>query len=467
MKRNIWFAVGTLASSLLRPLIADPAPSTNTPPDWLTKPLSEADAINIALQGNSTILKSRSDIEAAYGIVVQTRAIAWPKLRAGGNYQWSDQIETLELAGFPPLSFQRENVWTAGVQLVQSIYEGGRVKAALRTARLTREQALQEHEGVLADTLLQVRTAYYDVLLAAQRIDVQRASLALLQSELDTTRRRFEAGNVPRFNVLRAEVEVANARPALIRASNDWRIAKNQLANLLGVSLPPDVWDDIPLQLTGKLDVVPFRIELPAALAQAVQQRPELAALRTTEALRREAVKTARAGYLPRLQVFAGRGWRSSTFQKDLAFDISGWNAGAQVSWDLFDGFETKGKLQEAKALHRKATLDVEDLTRRVELEVRTAYSGFVEAREVLESQTKVQEQADEALRLATTRAEAGAGVQLDVLSAQTALTQARTTQIQARRDYRVALARLERAIGLNVVHEPSREVPKTASAED
>ena len=85
---------------------------------------------------------------------------------------------------------------------------------------------------------------------------------------------------------------------------------------------------------------------------------------------------------------------------------------------------------------------------RRIELEVRTAYSQFIEAKEVLESQQKVVEQADEALRLANARAEAGTGTQLDVLSAQTALTEARSTQAQALRDYAVARARLQRAIG-------------------
>jgi outer membrane protein TolC len=79
---------------------------------------------------------------------------------------------------------------------------------------------------------------------------------------------------------------------------------------------------------------------------------------------------------------------------------------------------------------------------------VRTAYSNFIEAREVLESQQSVQEEAQEALRLAEARMAAGSGTQLDVLDAQTSLTQARTTQVQALHDYAVARARLQRAMG-------------------
>jgi outer membrane protein TolC len=122
------------------------------------------------------------------------------------------------------------------------------------------------------------------------------------------------------------------------------------------------------------------------------------------------------------------------------------------MSWDVFDGMLTKGKVDEAKAHLHKARLETDDTGRRIELEVRTAYSNFIEAREVLESQKKVQEQAEEALRLAMARAEAGSGTQLDVLNAQTSLTEARTTQIQALRDYSVARARLERAIGQTIL---------------
>jgi outer membrane protein len=82
---------------------------------------------------------------------------------------------------------------------------------------------------------------------------------------------------------------------------------------------------------------------------------------------------------------------------------------------------------------------------------VRTTYSDLIQARETLDSQAKVQEQADEALREANARTAAGTGTQLDVLNAETALTQARTTQIQAQHDYAAARARFERAIGADL----------------
>ncbi|MGI8966629.1 MAG: TolC family protein, partial [Limisphaerales bacterium] len=412
--------------------------------------LSMEEALNIALRQNSAILKGQTDLEAAYGIIIQTKAIALPKIRTGGNFTAHDPA-TIERFPSPFPVQQPDKNWTANIQLTQSIYEGGRINSALRSAKWTRQQAVLNYQTVLADALLEVRIAYDDTLLAAQQIIVQEASVKLLTKELEDTRKRFETGTVPRFNLLRAEVELANAKPRLIRAKNFLRISKNNLVNLLGYNLPKSVWEDIPLQLSDQLDIEPYEIELPNALRQALESRSELAALRQAEKLREESIANARAGYKPSVQLFAGYGARNSSFTEDLTREISGWFTGAQLSWDIFDGRLTKGKILEAQARRDRAALDLEDASRRIELEVRTAYSNFIEAREVLESQKKVQEQAEEALRLAEARITAGAATQLDLLSAQTALTESRTTQVQSLRDYSVARARLERAIGKNM----------------
>jgi len=253
---------------------------------------------------------------------------------------------------------------------------------------------------------------------------------------------------VPRFDVLRAQVELANERPRLIQAKNDFHIGKDNLLNLLAVHLPKTIWEDVPLQLSDTLEARPYEIDMPTALARALEKRPELAALRKAQALRREDLVNARSGYKPTAQLFGGYQWQSLSYENNLGADLSGWIAGAQVSWNIFDGQLTRGRVMEAKARYERAQLDVDESGRQIELEVRTAYSNFIEEREVLESQKMVQEQAQEALRLAEARHAAGAGTLLDVLSTQTALTQARTTQVQALHDYAVARARLQRALG-------------------
>jgi outer membrane protein TolC len=440
------------------------AQNTNTSlPGWITRPLSLTDCLNIALQQNATILKAGNDLDAQYGVVVQTRAVALPRVQATGQYKDTDPhaIESLSDPGVFTFTPPHQN-WNSGVQIVQSIYEGGKMVAALKAATATKQQAVAQFQAVRDDTLLVVRLAYYDVLLAAQQITVHEASVNLLQKELEDQQRRYDAGTVPHFNVLRAEVAVANERPALIRARNDYRIAKNNLSNLLGYNLPREIWEDIPLNLTDMLDAAPYQVDLPAAIQQALARRTELVAVRKTAELQRLNVVNAKAGYKPTVQVFAGYGWYNAQYTQpvELDHDIHGWNAGGQLSWDIFDGMLTHGKVVQARALYEKSKTDVDDKGRQIELEVRTAYSDFIEAREVLDSQQKVQEQADEALREARARAEAGTSTQLDVLDAETSLTQARTTQIQALHDYAVARARLERAIGEDMIQKPAPSKP-------
>ncbi|MGA3283738.1 MAG: TolC family protein [Verrucomicrobiota bacterium] len=435
------------------------AQNTNTNlPGWITRPLSLTDSLNLALQQNATILKAKNDLEASHGVVVQTRAVALPQVQATGQYKDTDPhaIESISGPGFS-LTQPHQN-WNAGVQIVQSIYEGGKLVAALQAASATKQQALAQYQTIVADTLLAVRVAYYDVLLAAQQITVHEASVNLLQKELEDQQRRYNAGTVPHFNVLRAEVAVANERPNLIQARNNYRIAKNNLSNLLGYNLPREIWEDVPLNLTDVLDAAPYQVDLPAAIQQALSRRTELITLRKTAELQRLNVVNAKAGYKPTIQAFAGYTWYNAQFTApvELDHDIHGWDAGGQLSWNIFDGMLTRGKVVQARALYDKSKTDVDDKARQIELEVRTAYSDFIMAREVLDSQLKVQEEAEEALREAGARADAGTGTQLDVLDAQTSLTQARTTEIQALHDYDTARAKLERAIGADMMQPPA-----------
>ena len=436
----------------------------------LLRPLALAEALDLALQQNGAIRKSRAGLEATYGVIVQTRAIALPKVGVNSSYSANDDGSTDRFKAkggnvtnnFIANAFEFANQrWSADIRVTQSIYEGGRINSALRTARLTREQALLRHQTIIADVLRDVRVAYYDVLVAQQLIAVQEASLKLLQQELEETTKRLDAGTVPRFNVLRAEVEVANARPKLIRARNAFRTGKDRLATLLGENIPRGT-DELPLELTDKLEAAPWNVDLSAAIAQALEHRTELEALRKAETLRAENVTNAKGGYKPSVQIFAGYGTKSSQFSSDLTEELHGWEAGAQMSWNVFDGFLTKGRVQEAEGLRRQTEEELAEAARSVELDVRTAYSSFLEAGAVLRSQEKVQESAEESLRLANARAGAGTATQLDVLNAQTALTEARSTQVQALHGFAVARAKLERAVGPTVETNTKTQTPNT-----
>jgi outer membrane protein TolC len=417
-------------------------------------PLTLDQALEFALTHNVTLRKGRQDLEEAQGLAIQQRAARLPRLAATGAYQQLDEarIERVQFSAAQPATpFLNNQSWNANLVVTQPIYAGGKYNSMARSSRLTREAALASYQALVANTLLEVRTAYSDVLLAVEQIVVQEASKKLLERELETARRSLEAGTVPRFNVLRAEVELANALPPLIRARNQERISRNTLALLLGCDIPADSGVDIPLRTADSLKAEPFEVSVGAALNAAWLRRPEIKAAQSTSQLRHEEVLQTRADLLPSLSGTAGYGVQNRNFIRDLDQTLDGWTVGVQANWMIFDFGQTQAKVNMARAREERARLEVEDVRRRIELEVRTAFSLFMESKEVLVSQTRVIEQAEEAVRLVTARADAGSSTQLEVLSAQTALKLSRTQYSQALRDYTVARAKLERAMGEGV----------------
>jgi len=443
--------------------LGQPVENQGNPPEWLQVPLSLTDCLNIALENNSDIKKSKFDVEKSIGLSISNKAIVIPKVtgsigvtRRDSDY-YSGALRDTGISEILPEKYRDLEVdslndaWSSSIRITQTIFKGGQIAASLGIAKHVKTQALSAHQTVIANTLTDVRTKYYDVLLAMAEIEVKEASVKLLEQELSDSEKRFRAGTVPKFNVLRAETKLANAKPPLIKAHNDYRLAKNDLCNLLGYNVPRSVWEDIPLQVKGELEAPPFEVNLTLAMAQAVESRPELLTLRETQQIARQSVRMARGSYYPSVNAFAGYDAQNNPLVTDLTKTFNGWVVGGQLNWNIFDGLYTKGQVDIAKAELAKTEEDIASTIRSIELEVRSCYSSFIQAKETLESQIKNVELAEEALRLANSRAEANTGTQLDVLDAETTLTQARTTKVEALHYYEVSLARLERAIGINI----------------
>lgn len=422
-------------------LRAQPGPDASV---WMSHPLTLKECIDLALQNNGDIVRGKQELEANYGVSMEVRSIALPQVKASGDYIGYDakNVATLELP--VPAATHR---WSGSVRLVQSVYEGGRIVSSVKSASLTKQQALFHYQAVISDKILEVRTAYFDLLLAEAVTKMQEAALQLQEKENEDVGRRLGTGLVAHYDLLRSEVALASARPKLIRAQNQLRIGKAKFGALLGFNIPADVWDDIPLRLADPLEAEPYDVALPDAIERALANRPEIHMQEKAVALQHEHLTDARAGYLPSVQVVGGYGG----FNDDLDRDIHGWFGGAQVNWFLFDGLETQGKIKEARAHLYAAESGLSDLRRSVGLEVRVAYSTFAEAREELEAQKKAEGLADEGFRLAKSHYHAGELTQLDLMQSQTTLTEVRSDTFQSLRDYDVAVAGLERAIGLPV----------------
>lgn len=418
----------------------------------VTQALDLPACIELALKQNPAVLTAREELRRTRGIIIETRAQAIPQLAALGEYRKIDEDFVDLFPGTPGAFDNQTEPWRATVELSQLVWSGGRVQAAIRAARLSDKIAMLEYHRIVAQTILDVRRAFYLILLNQELVTVREQSLRLLTQQLADTRHRFEVGAVPQFNVLRAEVELANAKPPLIRARNDLRLSKEALARLLAIdTLAQQPLDSPSFTPAGKLDYEPREWTLEQALRDALAQRPEMEQAEARVRLQQENVRAARAGYHPEIAVFIDYGIRNSTFSSKVDDTIHGWSVGARARWNLFDGLATQGRVQQAQAQLHSAEIQAADTRRAIELEVRQAYSDFLQAVELLEAQKKTVEQAEESLRLAEARFRAGTGTQLDVLSAQTALTEARSNEARALYDYNVAVATMERVTGASV----------------
>ncbi len=413
--------------------------ATTNSPALLGQPLSVQQSVEIALVSSPAIRQARQELEANYGVSMQILSLLIPKLKADGGYA-AYSAHNAQTVGAPDNTHR----WNGNVRLVQSIYEGGRLRSATKSSRLTRERAELDFQALLATKIMEIRDAYYDVLLAAEQAKLAGATLELLARQSDEMKKRQSAGLAQRYDTLKAESALANARPGLIRATNTLRIAKLRFVKLLGLEMPEGVRDDIPLALTDSLETRVWDIDLHDALAQARKNRPELEAQGKAVGLMRERLVQSKSGYKPSIQALGGYGGLSD----DLNRDIYGWFGGGQFTWNIFDGMETMGKIREARARLEQAESGWSELKRTVDLEVREAHARLTEAQDMVESQKKALELAEEGLRLSASRRRAGELTDVELLTAQTAVQEARSATAQAWHDYDTAAAALDRAVG-------------------
>lgn len=430
LRAAVLVAAGLLGAAALR---ADPAAALPATLDLKT-------AIRYALEGNFAIRQARERIKQQEGVVIEVTAREIPNVAATGSYQHND----LEITQTSPAS---DRYWAISLTATQTLFAGGGVRSSVKSSELAREAALLDLRSVINDALLSVRTAYYGVLLAREKINVQEKNLELLQQQLKNVTNRFDAGTVSSFEKLRAEVAVANAKVPLITARNDYRLAIESLRQALGFATTrPEDFLRIP-EFAGTLDFTPATFDLKSSSEAAQANRPDLQRLGKLADARGEAVTAAKSSYYPSVQAFGGWQLRKG-FSNEFRDSRDGWLVGVQSNWAIFDGRATAGRVAQARSVQEQSKLAYTEAQLNVEVEVRRAYSSWQQATELADASKKVVEQAEEAVRLATARYDAGTATQLDVLQAQVDLTTARTNQLQAYYSYNIATATLRKAMG-------------------
>ena len=324
----------------------------------------------------------------------------------------------------------------------------------LRGSFFQRDSAYFAFRNVLDQLIAIVKTQFYQIIVNRELVKVNEENARLLQAQWNDQQNRFEAGTVPRFNVLQAEVQYYNQLPQVITSKNNLRISKLQLAKTLGIYFQPGQGENPPLEVVGEMPYIPRTIALAAAIEMGKARRPFLKQARANVLNQKEQVRAAAGQWLPNITTTGGGEWVSSPINSSWHDITKGWLAIVQGSVPIWDSGAIAGQVIQQRALFSEAKITYDDDVRQVELEIQQAYSNLQQNQELVTSQEKNVELAEEALRLAQARLSAGAGVQLDVLNATVQLLTAQSTRLQALFGYNSSLAEFDRATGAQSTYQ-------------
>src|SRR5437899_2095638 len=502
--RNFFLSLGIVATfSLLCPSTfggSETGSRTGTGSAGRVPTFTLNQAILMAVQQNPVLLNAEQEIKRTKGVIIQVRAQALPQINARANFTWTDpnlvgarifgttstttgtgttpgtttggagaaaliespasQVRDIQpplaaASPTPPITnVQASDVSYAISVLGSQLIFNGTTFPQIRGTFFQRDSAYFAFRNVLDSLIATVKTQFYQIVVNRELIKVNEESVHLLESQLKDQQNRFEAGTVPRFNVLQAEVALYNQLPLLITAQNNYRISKLTLAKTLGLYFEPRRGENPPLEVVGEMPYIPRTINLADAIEMGKERRPFLKQARANVLNQLQQVRATAGQYLPTITTTGGGEWVSSPTNSSWHDISKGWLAIVQGSLPIWDSGAIAGQVIQQRALFSEAKITYDDDVRQVELEIQQAYSNLQQNQELIKSQEKNVELAEEALRLAKARLDAGAGVQLDVLNAQVQLLTAQSTRLQALFGYNSSLAEFNRATGAQSTYQ-------------
>ena len=430
----------TPAAPAQTPAPAAPSPAPIPPSQIAGRLLTLEECIAIALEAQPRVQATLYDYAAARYRVNQAFSPLLPQLSGVVSSTRSNvpTVVTNSVGTNTTIVQTRQfgDTLLAQVQLSQLLFDFGKSLAATDAARKLAEVAVENVELQRQLISLTVKEAYTNTLFSQRLIRVQEQAVERAELNLRSAKGFFDVGTRPKSDVARAEVDVANAKVDLIRAKN----ALRQAIVALNIAMAIDV--DTPTQLVDNLIYQPVTIDRLKLRADSLRQRPEYRQAKLQQGAAEATERQTFRNFFPDITGTGAFGGAQTPLNE-------AWSVGLALNLSIFDGGNRIARYQEAKANTQGATARVKSTELDVIQNVEQAVIAVEEAQErILAAQTLVAS-AQENFRLAQGRFDAGVGTILELTDAQLALTQAQNTESQALADYRIALALLDRAVGL------------------
>lgn len=334
------------------------------------------------------------------------------------------------------------------------IFTGGELQGQIGQAKANYRSMLSAEEQAYNEMKETATTGYFNMLNATNMKALRQESVDRLQAHLDNVIAQYNVGIVARADVLRSEVELANAQQNYITASNEYDVAEATLNNIIGTPL------NTTLKLKDSLQYVPYDNDMAYCLAYSEQHRPELKQAEYGVDAAEAALVVARSGHMPKIYANASDNWggNGSNWPGD---DDENWSVGVTASINVFDSGVTWSKIHAAQEALVQAKESQRQIKDAVELEVRTDYLSMREAEKRISTAQVAVASAEEDYHIAVVRYQAGVGTNIDVMDAQEALTQAKTNYYQALYNYNTSKAALNTSMGVGVPVPEPRTFPE------
>lgn len=404
--------------------------------------VSLEEAVATALRQNQDVRSAAAEVEAADAGRRQVKGMLFPRLRVEANVlRWDKALElSVGAPGSAPLVVREAWTSTASASLIQPLSGLIALLDAYELRKIGVDAASLRADIRKRDVAQQAVEAYYRARQAARLLEVSRQSIEQIEAQVRRARNLESRGVVGRNDVLRAEVAAASAKQRMLQATAALSLAQARLAFVLGGD-----GELAAAPLPAGTDPGPLDLRVEDCERRADTMRPELREIDARLSQAARGVRVARAKLFPQINAVA-------TYQHNeglgFAQPKNAGYVGALLTWDAWDWGTTPAGISEARAQEAQVLAATDKVRAAIRLETRSAYMTALTSHAALAVGRKSVEQAEENLRIETKRYEAAAATALEVLDAETLLTQARAQQETALYDYLIARSALRKAMG-------------------
>ena len=387
--------------------------------------------------GQANVVAARANRRTVTGEYLPSLGVASSAGR-GTTVQGSNGVTN----GIPVSSTVRplDDIYGSGISAAVPVFTGGRRGAERRSADAVQIAADADLNATQYDVRLSTKQAYFDVLRAGELMDVANAQVTQAELAMRDAESRLRAGTTTRSDVLRARVALATAHDALATAGSQRTASQFALARIIGSDVP------VNAAPVADEDTLPLPVSRDALVMSAVRAAPVTRAATAEAQSADAAIAAARAQYLPTILASGGYGWLED--RSVNPHPVGGWTLQLGVSYPLFNGFQREATVSRAQANAQAAHSATLDTERGVRADAVTSYDAATVAAERIGYAREAVAAATEDLRVQEERYRAGVSTFLDEATSQLNLAQAATSLVQARYDYQIARATLERVLG-------------------